>query len=371
MKVDVLVIGAGAAGSAAAATIAPHGKVALIDATIAPPWRIGETLPGAARRPLAAIGAWDAFCAAGHDPAPVKLSRWGDDGLTALDCFRDPDGAGWRVDRSRFERDLRENAVQRGALLLVPARVRALHRTGSQWHAQVDRHGMIHADWIVDATGRSSRLLRPFGQTHMQADQLACTYQLVKQSGDDTTSYVHAVSDGWWYSAVVPGGHRLVAFHGDSDLGMVQQIFDRKPLWMAAQLPGFAEMLATIDPATASAPALCAAFSSARSAVGDGWLAVGDAAMSFDPLSSQGLFNALVTGIEGGRALIARLSTKDGADPASGYADMLGAVWHTYRRHHALYYGMEARWADQPFWRRRRADHPVSGDTRHRVQQQL
>jgi len=35
-------------------------------------------------------------------------------------------------------------------------------------------------------------------------------------------------------------------------------------------------------------------------ATGEGWLAAGDAALSLDPLSSQGLFKALYTGLAGG-----------------------------------------------------------------------
>jgi|KBSSwiStaDraftv2_1062776.scaffolds.fasta_scaffold479824_2 hypothetical protein len=41
---------------------------------------------------------------------------------------------------------------------------------------------------------------------------------------------------------------------------------------------------------------------------GDGWLAVDDAAMAFDPLSSQGLTHALASGIRAGEALDCRLT---------------------------------------------------------------
>ena len=41
---------------------------------------------------------------------------------------------------------------------------------------------------------------------------------------------------------------------------------------------------------------------------GRGWLAVGDAAMAFDPLSSQGLVQALASGIRAGEALNGRLA---------------------------------------------------------------
>ena len=53
--------------------------------------------------------------------------------------------------------------------------------------------------------------------------------------------------------------------------------------------------------------------------VGDGWVAAGDAALSFDPLSSQGMLTALYTGMKAGQALSAHLAGDGGALEA--YAD--------------------------------------------------
>jgi flavin-dependent dehydrogenase len=97
---------------------------------------------------------------------------------------------------------------------------------------------------------------------------------------------------------------------------------------------------------------LCAAHGARlASAAGPGWLAVGDAAMSFDPLSSQGLFHALYTGMKGGEAAARMLAGDAAAGPA--FAAGLEPVWEAYQFHRALYYGMERRWPDAPFWRRR------------------
>eukprot|EP00479_Gromia_sphaerica_P013930 TRINITY_DN8021_c0_g1_i1.p1 TRINITY_DN8021_c0_g1~~TRINITY_DN8021_c0_g1_i1.p1 ORF type:complete len:60 (-),score=20.65 TRINITY_DN8021_c0_g1_i1:65-244(-) len=41
------------------------------------------------------------------------------------------------------------------------------------------------------------------------------------------------------------------------------------------------------------------------------WIAVGDAAMSFDPLSSQGMVTALESGVKCGQALSGCLETKE------------------------------------------------------------
>lgn len=368
MIVDVAVIGAGAAGSAAAARLAPAASVALIDRVAAPGWRIGETLPGAARRLLMAIGAWERFAAAGHAEAPLKVSRWGSDTAVALDSFRDPDGSGWRLDRARFEADLRAGAVARGATLIAPAAVRSLARTAGGWTVALDTGAPLAARQIIDASGRRSRLLELFGQRRVVADRLACVYQRVRQRGDvDPSTYTEAVPEGWWYTAALPGGWRIVAFHGDSDQPALRKVLRAGPLAVAQGLPGLAAAIGDVDPAEALAPALCAANSAAGSAAGTGWLAAGDSTIALDPLSSQGLFNALATGLEAGEAALAVL----GGDPAAmpRHAERMARIWRAYLGHYATYYAMEDRWPTSPFWHRRIGQAPkrpgqlLSGET--------
>jgi L-Lysine epsilon oxidase N-terminal len=80
---------------------------------------------------------------------------------------------------------------------------------------------------------------------------------------------------------------------------------------------------------------------------GPGWLATGDAAASFDPLSSQGLVTALVLGRAAGEAATAP------GEPY-GYA---GAVERIVAQHLAdrlAYYALEDRFSTSPFWARRR-----------------
>jgi len=90
---------------------------------------------------------------------------------------------------------------------------------------------------------------------------------------------------------------------------------------------------------------------------GDGWLAVGDAALAFDPLSSQSLFDALYTGLRGAEAIAADLAGEGGAPEArTAYAERLESVRAAYRRHLHLYYRAETRWRDRPFWARRGKD---------------
>ena len=106
--------------------------------------------------------------------------------------------------------------------------------------------------------------------------------------------------------------------------------------------------------ASPTVPRLVAANSSRLDRVGGrGWLAAGDAATAFDPLSSQGLMHALSSGMVGGEALARHL---DGDDAAmSEYENGTDRAFHEYSRLHGLYYGQEQRWRRSVFWRRRHA----------------
>jgi 2-polyprenyl-6-methoxyphenol hydroxylase-like FAD-dependent oxidoreductase len=91
-----------------------------------------------------------------------------------------------------------------------------------------------------------------------------------------------------------------------------------------------------------------------------GWLAVGDAALGFDPLSSQGLFNALYTGLAGAAAADRHLHGDATALP--DYAARLRPIGDAYRSHLRAWYGAERRWSQQPFWQRRQTQEPAESE---------
>jgi len=83
---------------------------------------------------------------------------------------------------------------------------------------------------------------------------------------------------------------------------------------------------------------------------GDGWLATGDAAACFDPLSSQGILTAVLMGREAGSAVT------EGAGAPARYAARYERLLAEHLAGRADYYELERRWPDAPFWARRRSD---------------
>src|SRR5690606_34214908 len=119
-----------------------------------------------------------------------------------------------------------------------------------------------------------------------------------------------AAPNGWWYSNRLPGNddnetRRLVVFHSDKDLPAAR---------MAGRREGFDQLL---DESTHIAPLLktkgyqaCGTIRGApansqrlQEFSGEAWMAVGDAAQAYDPLSSQGIDKALRTASHAGHMI--------------------------------------------------------------------
>lgn len=365
-ELDVLVIGAGPAGCAAGLALAGHGRVVVVDRVEEPTPRIGESLIPAARALLRDLGALDLVETAGHLPYFGNRSLWGADAVRETDFLRDPCGPGWHLDRAAFEVGLRERLMERGVEVWSPAKAQTMKATDAGWRVAVEVNGesqQIHARMLVDATGRSARVARMAGGRLRSMDRLAAAwaYGSVERECGETLgfSYIESEPNGWWYSAPVPGpdashSRRVLAYHTDVDL-MPQSVRTAHGMEESARrLPGLGALLDRVGFRCERSPRLTAANSACMSSpAGSGWIAVGDAALSLDPLASRGVFQALYTGFKGGVACRRHLSGESGA--LLDYGAELERLRAAYGRQMTLAYGSERRWAGMAFWSRRHA----------------
>lgn len=354
---DVLVLGAGPAGAVAALNLAPFHRVIVLERGVEPTRRGGESLPAAVCRLLGDMGLWPAFLRSQPEPAFARASHWGGPDQVEVESLKDPDGPGWHVDRARFDVLLRTAAAERGAVVLTSAHPAALSPVDDGWDVAVALRGKrvpVRASFLIDARGRAARPLPGCGAKRTVHDRLVCGW-IERPSGsedgesDSAFALTEAEEEGWWYGAPMPNGRRLLAFYTDANLpaaadaASVSRLLSRAARRTSLRLG---------EPSTDDRHGYCAAHGAClEPAGGRNWLAVGDAAAAFDPLSSQGGFNALFTGLAAAEAVHRVL--KGDSEAVSGYVAQLSDIWATYCRHRAIWYGLEQRWRAEPFWLRR------------------
>lgn len=354
-----MVAGGGPAGAAAALALTRGGcRVLLADASPTGAFRVGEALPPAARPLLRDLGVLDRFLADGHLPSFGNVSVWGSDRPRDHDHIFDPHGHGWHLDRARFDALLRDAARDAGVEVLEGMAIGEMEREDSAWRIRLGDGEEVRAAWLVDATGRRAAIARRHGAVRRHDDRLVAFYARFQSSagGDaDARTMVESAPDGWWYTALLPSGERMAAWLTDADLA------DRTALLSSdgfgarlRESPHVGDLLARFGYALQGRPYGTGAGSARLDRfAGDGCLAVGDAALSFDPLSSQGMLNALYTGLRGGQA-IARALAGDNTGIAD-YARRLEQVYETYLHNRLTFYAAEPRWSAHAFWRRRTA----------------
>lgn len=353
-RYDVIVLGGGPAGSAAARRLASRSlSVLIIEAKNRVDFKIGETLPGIATQLVYRAGFSNVFRNVPHVKCSGNQSSWGSSEFQFRSGLLNPYGGGSHVDRAKFDEQLLSEAVAAGAQLLRGVRPQSWARCKSGWKINLPPEARpVYGDAIVDCTGRQASFARSQGAKRLTIDKQIAIVGLLSdlhRSDTDLTTTIEAAHYGWWYTALLPNRRRVVVCFSDGDLLS----------WLGARSrKGFTKLIRTTTRigdflnygySVASQPMVVLADTSClTNSVGDGWCAAGDAAASFDPIGSMGIINAIATGCHAARLILS------GFVLAKEYTQMMfNSTLSNVKVRHA-YYLMESRWPDAPFWRRRR-----------------
>ncbi len=358
----VAVAGGGPAGAAAALVLARRGlRAVVLEAEPEPRPKAGETLPPALGPLLGHLGIEERLAEGGHLRSHGVRAHWGSPRADENPYLASPFGAGWHVDRRAFEASLAEAARAAGAEWRWGRRVHSCARAAGRWRLEVEVGGAreaLAADLVADATGRRARLARRLGARRVRYDRLVGVFGILASStpDPDTFTLVEAVEDGWWYSAPLADGRLATCFFGDGDL-LERGLLHGEPGAWRSRLDRTAATRQRVE-GRGYAPAgplrvLPAESSRLDAIVGDGWIALGDAAAAYDPLSSHGVASALGSGLYGGHAAADLLAGR--AEARLAYLDVMERTYGAYLDLLREHYARERRWPEASFWRRRRA----------------
>lgn len=365
-KTDVLILGGGPAGLATAVALAGRGmSVVLVERGGYRDLRIGEHLPPAGIRLLGESGLSTLVDGKIHMRCTGVDAWWGgNDAANHLDYLFHPIGHGVNLSRPRFDASWARASTSAGVQLLTGARLRKAARTRVGWTARVESQRGVaeyRVDLFVDATGRSAVFARSQGSSIRTVDcQVALIALRSSEEAIDEKSgrvLIESTEQGWWYFAPLCERRCVGMFITDVDLlrrapGSAYSAWEqglqctRHVRERLAQYPR-QEQFAVRAARSQRLSRFC----------GDGWLAVGDAAVSFDPLSSQGIAKALEDGANAAEAVMAHLGGDGNA--LENTAARFATIYSDYEQTRLGYYALERRWLDAPFWRRRQRATPI------------
>ncbi len=309
-------------------------------------------LPALARGLLDQLGVLKAFEDERHRPAHSAASAWGRPHLSENHFIYSARGAGWHLERARFDAFLARRAEARGAEVYAKARACAAERGEGGWRLRLSDGTELCARFVVDATGRAASFARQAGARRLAFDTLVAHARFFTLDDEpEPGTLIEAFADGWWYTALA-GERRVVMCLTDADVARRLALKD-EARWLRL-LSETHWIQGSVGRGSPDGVALTRAANSSRlePVCGTDWLAAGDAASTYDPLSSQGIVKSLRSGIFASYAVADSLCKRD-AGGLARYEKLVRREFAAYARAHARYYAEERRWPESDFWRRR------------------
>jgi flavin-dependent dehydrogenase len=258
----------------------------------------------------------------------------------------------WHVNRRSFDKALLIQAAASGTEVLdrTSRLIASFEKEPCGWTvrflcSEVQR--TLSTTYLIDATGRSSLVGRRLGSKRALHDQLAAVWCIREYKGEILPLLVEAVPQGWWYSLAFPENMLLVALVTDPAAVNVSAVM-RPRIWdLALQQAPYTKRRLGGDENRLTVTSVESARLNRMS--GEGWIAIGDAAMSYDPLSSYGLGSAVEQAMEAAELLCSQNIEAE----LTKFEVKRSETYKEYQQQRNAFYESVLRFAESEFWRRR------------------
>jgi flavin-dependent dehydrogenase len=350
---DVLILGGGPSGAAAAIRLARLGfDTALVEKCAFPRSHVGICLGDRTLSLLDFLGLGDRFGPAGFWKRALTAVSWGGSGARFVEQ------KGCHVDRALLDRLLLEKAVEEGATVYQPARAKggpAALEDGWRFDFSVaGDERRVTSKFVVDAAGRRPALPGARIRDGLPLVALHADWRLDRAARYD--GLIESGRRGWAWYAQTGEDRALVSLFLDprgaglGHRGSLQPDFEEL-------LKEFPVLQQGLSGQQCSPPRACDATSlHSADPVGARHIRVGDACMSVDPLSSQGVHLALQSGIQAAVVLNTMLRKPENSDLARHfYARGVGDRVAQFAARARTEYARVAAVARHQFWHERAA----------------
>lgn len=344
-SVRIVVLGAGPAGAAVAIGLRRLGY----DVCAVSEWRRFCAVEGVSVRVLEGLrraGLARAFACAGTVSSRRVL--W-----NGVPSVRNQE---FLLDRSRFDAALRDDMRSAG-VQVVEAWVRKVESEEAGHRILLEVEGdqrWLEADFLVEARGRQA----PLGGSRLRGPETVTLLSHWRQDPGPSGSAVESLEDGWSWMARLPDGRcfwQLSLAAKNSALPARDQM-----VAYCGQRRQQSELAGEFFGSPAGAPAGMYARSStailALETGGSNWLRVGDAAMAVDPLSGNGIFQALSSALQAPAVINTILTCAERSRLALDFHQRrIEHLFLRFARTGRDFYALEQQRASQAFWAARSA----------------
>jgi flavin-dependent dehydrogenase len=357
----VLIVGGGPAGLSTAVELARLGTAAwVVERSRYNDVRVGEHLQPSGVLQLRAAERTLNMPLDVHVVSAGIEAYWGSGAPNYTDYLFHPGQHGLNLSRPRFDADLARTCERAGATVLRSATLMRARKASAGWDADIAVDGKTTScavSVVVDASGRAARFARSQGAKVHADDRMVAVVAIGHGADNETTtrSLVETAEIGWWYSSRIGPTQSICMLVTDDDLLPKGAHACLTPWWLnqLERTDHTRRRTPRVDPSQRLI------VRSARSqhldiASGSGWLAVGDAAMALDPLTSQGIAKALEHGRRAASSIVDYIAGDDSS--MERLASQVCSDYAAYRVTRTRYYRLETRWPKSRFWKRRQEE---------------
>lgn len=318
------------------------------------PFALGETLPPSAMPLLQKLKLLSVFEENAYRRTYGYHSMWGSSRVTDINFYhQNPFKNGLKINKHQTLEAMRD--LIRDDMVAYTKGFEIIHEAHGNTVilAKNDDVKLVQGKILIDATGRNRAVLQKLhveSETHDELVAVSCHLPKIKHPKLTHEVYVESFKEGWGIVSALNETKNICTIYthkGHEILAKLKDISQWKSI--LSETVYFKDFLE--ETTKAKLKGGNANSSVATQISGSNWLALGDAAMSFDPLSSHGITNAIFTSAKAVEAIEKKLREAD-PDVFAEYGETMQKIFQQYVASKNNLYRQETRWKDSEFWKR-------------------